>query len=361
MPIIISKNGQNAKKIDKSNFQKEDYLQEYIQNNPDSIPIYELKEDKRLFIVKREFSTNAGPIDALAVDKDGEIYIIETKLYKNPDKRTVVAQALDYGAALWKHMNDFQEFISILDKETKVKFNMSFDEKVKDFFNLSDEEIELTKEAIKNNLNEGNIKFVVLMDSIDERLKDLILYVNQNSQFDIYAVQLEYYKFEDYEIMIPKIFGVEVKKNIRTNSYNQRKKWDESQFITQTKEYMQKNADKLIKLYQYFKNNADTINWGTGAINGSFAPIFNKIDKKTSPFSFYSNGDILIKFGWLLEHSTKEIVEQHARIFIDECNKNTTFKIPENYLQVTFKISSQEFIDNYDGIIRAIKKLVEHD
>jgi len=356
MSIIISKNGQNAKKIDKSDFQKEHYLQEYIQNNPDSIPIYEIKEDKRLFIVKREFPTYAGLIDALAVDRDGEIYIVETKLYKNPDKRTVVAQVLDYGAALWKHMNDFQEFIDILNTETRAKFNMDFEEKLKDFFELSDEEIILATETMRKNLNEGNIKFVVLMNSIDERLKDLILYINQNSQFDIYAVELEYYKFEDYEIMIPKIFGVEVKKNLRANLSSQRRKWDESQFIAQTKEYMGKNANKLIELYQYFKNNADNINWGTGMVNGSFAPIFNKIDKRTSPFSFYSNGDIMVKFGWLLEHSSKEVVEKQASIFIDEYHKNTTLKIPENYLKETFKILSQEFIDNYDGIVKAIKK-----
>ena len=361
MSIIISKNGQNAEKIDKSDFEKENYLQEYIQNNPDSIPIYELNEDKKLFIVKREFPTNAGPIDALAIDKDGEIYIVETKLYKNPDKRTVVAQALDYGAALWKHMNDFQEFISILDKEINLKFNVSFDEKIKDFFNLSNEEAELLKESLKTNLDKGNIKFVVLMDSIDERLKDLILYVNQNSQFDIYAVQLQYYKFEDYEIMIPKIFGVEVKKNIRSGSSNNRKKWDEAQFIAQIKKYMEKDADKLIKLYQYLKNNSDSIKWGTGSINGSFAPIFNKIDKGISPFSFYSNGDIVVKFSWLAKHSAKKSINDYSKIFIDQCHKNTNLKIPENYIEEPFKISSEEFLNNYDEIVNAIEKFIENE
>ena len=67
---------------------------------------------------------------------------------------------------------------------------------------------------IKNNLSEGNIKFVVLMDSLDDRLKDLILYVNQNSKFDIYAVDFEYYKHDQFEIVIPKLYGSEVKKDI---------------------------------------------------------------------------------------------------------------------------------------------------
>jgi len=360
MSIIISKNGRDAQKIDKTGFDKEDYLQQYIQDNPESIPIYELEEDKKLLVVKREFPTNAGPIDALAIDKEGNIYIVETKLYKNPDKRTVVAQALDYGAALWKHQNNFQEFINILNYEIQKRFSMSFDDKVKDFFNLSDEEIKLTLDDLKNNLDEGIIKFVILMDSIDERLKDLILYVNQNSQFDIYAVQLDYYRFEDYEIMIPKMFGIEVKKNISVASTNKRRIWNEEDFIRQTKEMSGDNADKVIKLYEYFKEKADKIIWGTGVINGSFAPVFNKISKGSSPFSFYSNGNVFIKIRWLVDHMSKESMERYYKKFVDELHKNTNIKAPDDYLSREFTISEKDFFDNYDGVVKTIKRVLEN-
>src|SRR3989339_1730841 len=130
MAIIISQDGKNAQKIDKSDFEKEGYLQNYIHENPESIPVYEIEEDKKLFVVAREFPTESGPIDALAIDKDGEIYIVETKLYKNPDKRTVVAQALDYGASLWRHLNDFDGFINTIDEEVHDKFGMGLKERV---------------------------------------------------------------------------------------------------------------------------------------------------------------------------------------------------------------------------------------
>src|SRR3989344_8145326 len=115
MSIIISQKGKPAIKIDKSSFEKEGYLQEYLYDNPELIPIYEIDEDIKLLIVAREFQTNSGPIDALALDKNGQLYIIETKLYKNPDKRLVVAQVLDYGAALWSHFLDFGEFSARLE------------------------------------------------------------------------------------------------------------------------------------------------------------------------------------------------------------------------------------------------------
>ena len=234
MAIIISQDGKNAQKIDKSDFEKEGYLQNYIHENPESIPVYEIEEDKKLFVVAREFPTESGPIDALAIDKDGDIYVVETKLYKNPDKRTVVAQALDYGASLWRH-SDYNEFINKINNEINNKFQISFEEKTKDFFNIDEEQVNVILEAIKRNLQKGNIKFVILMDAIEDRLKDLIVYINQNSQFDIYAVQMEYYKFEKYEIMIPKLFGVEVKKDISVNSSSNRQKWTESMLLEDAK------------------------------------------------------------------------------------------------------------------------------
>ncbi len=52
------------------------------------------------------------------------------------------------------------------------------------------------------------------MDTLHEQLKSLILYINQNSEFDIFAVELKYYKHASYEIVIPRLFGSEVKKDL---------------------------------------------------------------------------------------------------------------------------------------------------
>ena len=119
MAIIISKNGKNAKKIEKNTITQENYLQKYIYDNPDAIPLYDYKEDIRVLILAREFPTKSGPIDAIGIDRDGEIYVIETKLYKNPDKRQVVAQVLDYGASLWSTHKDPLEFMNALEGSCK--------------------------------------------------------------------------------------------------------------------------------------------------------------------------------------------------------------------------------------------------
>lgn len=331
MAIIISSNGGKAVKVEKSSFDKEDFLQKYIYENPESIPLYEIKEDIQLLILAREFPTNSGPIDAIGVDQYGELYIIETKLYKNPDKRIVIAQALDYGAALWKHSNNFDEFLGELDKKTQENFKLRATDKIKEFFQLSDEDVVATTNKARFNLNNGVFHFVVLMDKLDDRLKDLILYVNQNSQFDIYAVELEYYKHDTYEIIIPKIFGTEVKKGINVStSSSSREFWNEEKLFAEAKKSLEDDVyQNFKKIYEFSQTHANEVRFGTGQ-TGSFNAIWYSIRYK-SLFGLSSDGRLAINFNWLIneDKSNIETINTFKRKL-----EEIGFDIPDNYEQV---------------------------
>lgn len=303
MSLIISENGQNAERLSPSGFDQENYLQQYIYKNPDAVPVYEIDEDIRLLILAREFNTQSGPIDALGVDQNGDIYLIETKLYKNPDKRTVVAQVLDYGASLWSSSLDFTNFLLQLDKHVQSQFDMTTTEKLQDFFELEDEDVDLLVNNIQKNLNGGMFKFIVLMDNLHKHLKDLIAFLNSNSQFDTYAVELEYYKHNQFEIIIPRMFGTEVKKDVVSSksSSNSRRKWDSASYWQEVNNKLDDNKiQALQKLYNWSINNADEVSWGTGVVRGSFNPRFKHI----SPISFtsmFSDGSVQVSYGYLPE------------------------------------------------------------
>lgn len=359
MSIIISKNGTQAQRIDRSDFDKEDYLQNYIHQNPESIPVYEIEEDKRLFVAARELSTESGPIDALAVDKDGDIYIVETKLFKNPDKRTVVAQALDYGAALWKHTGDFGEFLTILDEKVRSKFQLSFSEKVKEFFRLDDEQTGLLLGAMARNLKDGNLKFVILMDSLDDRLKDLIVYVNQNSQFDIFAVQMEYYKFKEYEIMIPKLYGAEVKKDVGVSGGSGTrviKKWGEKEFLEDLEKRLSGyELEAVKKLYIFCRDNSDDLNFGSGSGAGAINPIFNKISLTHRVLGLKANGRLNFSIAWVESSAgTKEQKELLAKL--RDQLKSIGIEVP---LDESLNLAIEEWQDKVDKIIVVIKELIQ--
>jgi len=337
MTIIVSKNGLNARVFKPTGFDEEKSLQEYIHENPESIPIHELREDKKLLILKREFPTNSGPIDALAIDKDGEIYIIETKLYKNPDKRTVVAQALDYGAALWSHQIDLSSFLEIIEKEIQDKFGMSFEEKVREFFGLQDEAIDVLKSSIQNNLKDGKLKFIILMDSIDARLKDLIAYINQNSKFDIYGVQFKFYQVDNYEIVIPKLFGAEVKKDLSSRSA--KILWDEDLFFKDlTANVGEKTANIAKKILKWYASKGTDIKWGKGPKVGSFYPTLKIDGREVQLFGVFSNGKIEIVFqGFPLSHKAKsrliEEINSIGKISLPEKAVDTWASFPLVYLE----------------------------
>jgi len=356
MAIIISKNGKGAVKVDKSSFEKEDSLQRYIYDNPESIPLYDIKEDIRLLILDREFPTNSGPIDAIGIDKDGSIYIVETKLYKNPDKRTVVAQALDYGAALWKHSNDFNEFTTRLDQGVQKAFGLSLNQKLQEYFDLSDEELDRLLDTVKDNLGDGILRFVVLMDSLDTRLKDLILYVNQNSQFDIYAVELEYYKHDTYEIIIPRIFGAEVKKDINVSSSSDRISWTEDKLLKQAQELLsQGDYQAFKKLYDFSKLNADEVRFGSGK-TGTFNPIWNSVRDK-SLFSLSANGRMGINFHWLIneDRSNEDTIENYK-----DKLESIGFVIPENYKEIRPGYDPDVWALKLDDFMRVVLEVTKN-
>jgi len=316
MSIIISQNGKNAKRIDPANFGKENYLQQYIYENPESIPLYEIKEDIRLLILKREFPTDSGPIDALGIDKDGEIYLIETKLYKNPDKRLVVAQVMDYGASIWRSGLDFNQFVSMIEESISKNFKINLNQKLTEFFDLEEEEIIQLLKNIERNLNDGKFKFVVLMDKLHDQLKDLIVYINENSKFDIFAVELEYYKYESFEILIPKLFGAEVKKDIEVASARQTKSWDEENFFVEAKNSLS-NKEFLIasELYEFFKDNF-AIKFGTGITCGSFIAQITYKDKIISLLKITTKGKIKFYLSSLAKRGVPiEIIKNLAKAF----------------------------------------------
>ena len=109
-------------------------MQEFIANNPKSLGLVKYKADLNLRIICREFSTLHGEsIDHIGVDQDGDIYIIETKNYDNPDKRRVVAQIIDYGATFWSNRKDFEDFERKVNAWLKKERNTSLNDELEQF------------------------------------------------------------------------------------------------------------------------------------------------------------------------------------------------------------------------------------
>jgi len=292
MAIIVQRRGQRAEIISESNFSRESDLQRYVYENPEVLPISNIKENAQFTVLDKKTPVGTGYIDILGVDSEGELYIIETKLFRNPDKRRVIAQALDYGAAIWSTYQDPEGFLHMLE-ERLVARGESLDGLLERSFGGASE----IEAGIKECIQSGGFRFIIMMDQVPSELKDLIQFVNRNSNFSVYAVELKHYEHDGLDIFVPHVFGAEERKRGPVSSGS--RQWDEASFFQDLEEKTDARTVAAVrKLYEFSKEHADEISWGRGGSTGSFNPKFHSIDPK-SLYTVWSNGRITINFGWL--------------------------------------------------------------
>jgi hypothetical protein len=182
-------------------------------------------EDTTLVTLSREFESGSGPIDVLAIDEDGSVYIIETKLHGYADgRRKILAQIMDYAGAMWNRFGDFNTFEDQLQQHNSTsKHNEAISGKsLSDIIDdaISSEDSPFSDNAdrdiiIKNMqacFKSGEFKFITVWDKLESELINTINYLNEKTSITIYAVTFEYYKNDDLEILIPSIYGRESEK-----------------------------------------------------------------------------------------------------------------------------------------------------
>ncbi len=340
MSIIVSQAGSGARRLERTVIKDESYLQKYIYEHPDTLPLQEIKEDLKLPIPAREFPTPSGPIDALGIDGDGDIYLIETKLYKNPDKRLVLAQILDYGASLWRASESPDAFLKRLDEILSARAQVTLSARVSEFFSLEGAALTELLESVKQSATSGRYRFVVLMDRLDERLKDLISFINSNSAFDILGVGLDFYQHEGLDILIPTLYGAEAKKPPSASPGGLRRRWDSSAFFADADGRTDaRTVSALHSLLEWASAHADEVSWGTGAKTGSFSAKFAAV-AVPSVFSAYSNGELSLNFKWLT--STPESVAW-ARQFGELLRQEKIVPVPANFMDTFVYLPSDKW------------------
>lgn len=353
MPIILARQNKSATKLQRTVIQEESYLQRYIQDHPDILPLDQLDAEARTLVLVREFSTASGSVDAIAIDQLGNVYLIETKLYKNPDKRRVIAQVLDYGAALWKGFSDPDEFIQKLDSLVS-KDGQGLRQRLAEFYQLEINGVDELIDKLKSTVSRGNFRFVVLMDTVDDRLKDLITYVNSNSNFDVFGVALDFYQHEDIDILIPTLHGAEVKKTVGGSQSDGRRRWSEESFFADAESRLSRaQLGALRMLFEWSKENADEISYGPGNI-GSINPKFFAICSR-SIFTARSDGTFRLNFGWLNEPETAKIWRER----FGNALRQEGFSIPSDLDERWPSLPVSEWVPRVGDFIRILESYVE--
>lgn len=306
MSIIIIQNGE-AKRVPPAEFALESAMQEQIAANPNILPLHEVREGAELVVVVREFPVNAGYIDLLGFDAEGEIYVIETKLARNPDRRTVVAQALDYGAALWIGYPEPAEFIAAVNELRSRAGGLGLRDELL-AANAGDETAaDRALGQIATNLRNGAFRFVIPMDRIHDGLKDMIRYLNENSRFTLYLVELEHYQQGNVTVVVPRLFGAESRKSVSAGAVASRgRSSNDAEFLNDLDQRIERGeldvtaADAIRTLLRLVIENGESNNWKTGTSGRvNVSPRFPSTGAPRSPFTLGSDGWLVLNFGYV--------------------------------------------------------------
>jgi len=151
----------------------ESWLQALIHQHPEILPIADIEPGfGDLYSVGREIPCAHGTIDNLFITPDGEIVLVETKLWRNAQmRREVVAQTLDYIAALTNM--GYEAFEAAIMRGQGAPLRLY--DIVADRADVLDEAQFI--DAVSLNLQRGRLLAIVLGDGIrteTESLSDLL-------------------------------------------------------------------------------------------------------------------------------------------------------------------------------------------
>ena len=372
MTIIARKEGEKFETIKKTDFELEDKLQKLIVDDQIMKKIkLGFNEDTTLVTLSREFESGSGPMDVLAIDELGDIYIIETKLHGYADgRRKILAQIMDYAGSMWHQFSDFTIFEEkLLRHNSTSKLNHILSGKTLSQI-ISDstlgftdnEDVDDVINNMKENFISGEFKFIVVFDKLDSKLINTIKYINKKSSIDIFAVTYEYYTDNGLEILLPSIYGPEAASQ-PTKKSSSRIPWTLDEIKQNFKNnFTEYEYTQFTELFKFLDKTADDINTGKGKKGGAISPVFNKLLPKTgtrgSFLTLDVGGNLTINYPWLKSEYRKNIANsfsENLELKID----NKSRSLSDIDLNTEYpKYSRDQWSQNIDSIIETIKKFI---
>lgn len=205
----------------------EEWMQELLFSRPKLLPVDYFDESfAPLIPIGREVATASGYIDNLYVSPVGKLTIVETKLWKNPEKhRTVVAQIIDYAKEISEW--DYDQLSDAILKASResgadTEKKQSLDQLVEPFIDEAGLDITEFQDRVINNLHNGEFLLLIVGDRISPNVALLsdAIHGAPGLDFRMGLVELHLYSTQEGAkwplLVVPDIVGrtVEVERGV---------------------------------------------------------------------------------------------------------------------------------------------------
>jgi hypothetical protein len=181
-------------------FSREQDLQELLRLSPSLVT-----SGERLAVVDEFWIPGVGSVDLVGVGANGDLTLVECKLKANPEIwREVVGQILAYAGGLW-HM-PYDDLAQTFSARARVLLPKAVETAAGEPVNEAD-----LRAAITRRLAEGAFRLVIAVDAITPELRLIVEYLNGHtlSTVQVLALELDYAREGDVELLIPKVYGSE--------------------------------------------------------------------------------------------------------------------------------------------------------
>jgi hypothetical protein len=297
MRILVKRNGEEDwRTVEPDHYGNEAELQELLAECPSLIPLEEVGEGLgEMVVAVREFGLpGSGSTDIVGFTAAGEVVLIECKLASNQEiKRKVVGQILEYAAFLWQ--TDYED----VDRRVRAQHSGKGLVELIGEVGGDDWDPDVFREAVEQNLEEGSFYLVIAVDRINDELARIIKYINQSEgqPFSLHALEMRRFQGHEEEVLVPRLHGEEGSKREKKRT-SRRRTWDEESFFQEAKSNLSsEEVHALRELYEWARNEADELSWGTGPRNGSFTYKVVKEGNPYSVFAAFTNGEIRVRQG----------------------------------------------------------------
>ena len=207
--------------------------------------------------------------------------------------------------------------------------------------------------SLRAAFDEVEYRFVVLMDTLDDRLKALIEFVNTNSNFSLYGVGLDFYQDAELDILIPTLFGAEVRKTAARSSPRGHR--DADRFLDDARQRLTAGEFGAVKALRNFAiAHAERTTNGSGQQTGSINFKSDAVSVR-SLFTLWTDGKLQLNFKWL-NRSESELT---WRARFGEALMAAGIALPANYLDMFPFLMPDTWVPRLDAFISVVKRVLE--
>lgn len=159
-----------------------------------------------IWVIGFEVPTDSGSIDLLLLDSGGGIWVIETKLARNPEvKKQVVGQVLAYASCVVDWNREKLERVG-------SQYLASHGETLSlaEFLGMRLGDPSLGTEVLDRawqRAQAGDIQALIVVDEMSTTLTRLVEFVNGHATFELLALKLETTSFDGKRLFIPTLVG----------------------------------------------------------------------------------------------------------------------------------------------------------